>query len=168
MSEWPQPGSKGASEVTFRKTAAQLTHSLVAFCWAITLAAPALAAPNVATDSAVFVEREGPENEGRQLEPAGDLSRGDRIVTIVRWYRLGGDGGFTITNPLPRSVAYQKSSLPGEEVSVDGGRSWGRLGDLRIGSRVATPEDVTHVRWHIPAQRAAKGTGQIAYSGIVR
>lgn len=154
--------------MTFRKRTAQFAHSVVAFCWAIAFAAPALAAPNVATDSAVFVEREGTRNEGRRLEPVDELSRGDRIVTIVRWYRLGGDGSFTIINPLPRTVAYQKSSLPGEEVSVDGGKSWGRLGVLRVGLRVATPEDVTHVRWHIPAQRAAKGAGQIAYSGIVR
>jgi len=106
--------------------------------------------------------------QSRRLEPAGDLNRGDRVVTILRWQKLGGDGGFTITNPLPKAISYQKSSLPNEEVSVDGGRSWGLLGKLRIGARMATPEDVTHVRWRIPAERAASGAGQIAYRGIVR
>ena len=105
----------------------------------------------------------------RRLEPAGALSRGDRVVTILSWRRGGGDrDGFTITNPMPRVIAYQKSARPDEEVSVDGGRTWGRLADLRIGSRVASPEDVTHVRWRISSDRAAQGRGQIAYSGIVR
>jgi hypothetical protein len=35
-----------------------------------------------------------------------------------------------------------------------------------MGSRFATPEDVTHVRWRIAAPGGARG--QIAYSGIVR
>ena len=127
----------------------------------------ALATPNVALDSAVFVERAA-EGDSRRLEPAQRLSRGDRVVTVVSWYRLGGDGGFVVTNPLPRAIAYQESSRADEEVSVDGGRTWGRIGQLRHGSRMATPEDVTHVRWRIPATRAALGQGHIAYAGIVR
>lgn len=127
----------------------------------------ATASPNVATDSAVFIERQQ-SGAGRMLEPAGSLARGDRVVTILRWYRLGGNGGFVITNPVPQAITYQKSSRPDEIVSVDGGRSWGRLGDLRIGTRMATPEDVTHVRWRISARHSAIGKGQVAYSGIVR
>ena len=52
--------------------------------------------------------------------------------------------------------------------SVDGGRTWGKLGNLRMGGRYATPEDVTHVRWRIAPGHAARGSGHIAYSGIVR
>ena len=87
---------------------------------------------------------------------------------MVTWYRLGGDGGFTITNPMPRTVAYQASARDDEQVSIDGGRSWGRLADLRVGDRTASPEDVTHVRWRITRPDAAQGRGRIAYSGIVR
>ncbi len=76
--------------------------------------------------------------------------------------------GFTLINPLPRAIAYQASARDDEQVSVDGGRSWGRIGDLRLGARTATPEDVTHVRWRVPASSAASGSGRIAYSGIVR
>lgn len=135
--------------------------------FAITLPLTAIAQPAVATDSAVFVERTQQDNR-RSLEPAARLSRGDRVVTVVSWYRMGGDGGFTITNPLPRAIAYQASARDDQEVSVDGGRTWGRLGDLRIGARTATPEDVTHMRWRVPASSAARGQGRIAYSGIVR
>ena len=136
------------------------------------LGAPAHAAPKVALGSAVYVEK-AQGDDVRRLEPASQLSRGDRVVTIVTWRRLGGPnggngGGFTVTNPLPRSVYFQRSANDDEEVSADGGRSWGRIGALRYGARLATPEDVTHLRWRVTADRAAAGRGQIAYSGIVR
>ncbi len=130
-------------------------------------ATAASANPGVALDSAVFVEHMQSSNL-RNLEPASRLTRGDRVVTILTWRRTTGSGGFTLTNPLPRKIAYQASARDDEEVSVDGGRSWGRIGDLRIGERIATPEDVTHVRWRVGANSAAAGSGQIAYSGIVR
>jgi hypothetical protein len=114
-------------------------------------------------DSAVFVERT--RGAVRSLELADRVAPGDRVVTILSW-RQGANGGFTVTNPVPRHLAYQGSGADDEEVSVDGGRTWGRLGELTVGSRLATAEDVTHVRWHIPAAQAA--SGRIAYSGIVR
>ena len=115
--------------------------------------------------SAVYVERVA-SDQTRTLEPASQFSRGDRVITVVNWYRFGGDGGFVITNPLPASVSYQRSARENEEVSVDGGRSWGRLESLRVGKRFATPEDVTHVRWKVAPTLHTHG--QIAYSGIVR
>lgn len=121
----------------------------------------------IATDSMVYIERIAPDSS-RRLEPASHLSRGDRVVTVLRWHGTGRGSGFVITNPLPASLAFQGSTSDGQEVSVDGGRSWGRLDAMRIGGRDAVPEDVTHVRWRIPAARAATGSGQIAYSGIVR
>ena len=127
----------------------------------------ALAKPAVILASAVYVERAQP-GDIRVLEPASQLSRGDRIVTVVTWYLKSGNGGFSVTNPLPRSIYYQGSASGDEEVSVDGGRTWGRLGLLRLSNRMATPEDVTHVRWHVPAAQAVAGKGTIAYSGIVR
>ena len=144
-----------------------LTAAPIALVAAFASSAGAQGSPAVATDSAVYVERVAPD-ASRRLEPANRLSHGDRVVTVVRWYRMGGDGGFVITNPMPALLAYQDSASDLQEVSVDGGRSWGRLEDMRIGMRNATPEDVTHVRWRIPASAAARGRGQIAYSGIVR
>ncbi len=150
-----------------------VSHALRAMSglFAVT-ATTAQAAPRVALNSAIFVEKQEAGNV-RRLEPASKLSRGDRVVTVLTWRQSGGpkDGngaGFTLTNPLPRSIAYQGSAREDEEVSVDGGRSWGRLGDLFIGARLATPEDVTHVRWRVAPGQAARGQGQIAYSGIVR
>jgi hypothetical protein len=132
---------------------------------------PALAGPiSVALDSAIYVERAN--GLTRTLQQADRLSRGDRVVTILSWQKQRGpsttNAGFTLTNPVPRKVAYQGSAREDEEVSVDGGRTWGRLGELTVGQRLATPEDVTHVRWHVAPSQAARGQGRIAYSGIVR
>lgn len=131
--------------------------------------------PAVSLDSAVYVEHASNDNAGgpiRSLQLADRLSRGDRIVTILTWQKQSGpknaNAGFTVVNPLPRKVAYQGSARDNEEVSVDGGRSWGRLGELSIGVRLATTEDVTHVRWHVDPRQAAQGQGRIAYSAIVR
>lgn len=136
---------------------------------AVATATSAAAHTPVALDSAVFVERLQGDNS-RSLEPANRLARGDRVVTILNWRRLGSSdagrgGSFTLVNPLPRAIAYQASANDSEEVSVDGGRTWGKLGNLHYGQRLATPEDVTHVRWRVTANKAS---GQIAYSGIVR
>lgn len=124
--------------------------------------------------STVFVERFVPGPGGRVsrvLERADQLKRGDQVVFVVNW-RAAAAGEFTVTNPMPRTVSFQKSSDGREEVSVDGGRTWGRLESLRVrdgaGWRSATPEDVTHVRWHVPTPVAARGTGQILYRGVVR
>jgi hypothetical protein len=148
--------------VTFRRFAAILAGTL-------TFAAPIMAAstPLVALDSAVYVERVVPQR-GRMLQPANALKRGDRVIYVVSWTRMGGQGGFTVTNPLPSKVYYQGSADGREQVSLDGGRSWGKLDALRVGGRLATPEDVTHVRWRVPANEAARGSGQITYSAIVR
>ena len=144
-----------------------LCRSFISLAGALCLAAPALAAPLIALDSAVYVEKIAP-GKGRTLQPAAQLNRGDRVVYVVSWYRMGGSGAFTVTNPLPRSVYYQGSADGSEEVSLDGGRTWGKLDRMRIGTRLATPEDVTHVRWHVPATEAARGAGEITYSAIVR
>lgn len=141
--------------------------SMFAAVGTIAVASAATASPAVSLDSAVYVERMTPA-AGRMLEPASELSRGDRVVYVVRWYRMGGDGGFVVTNPLPRSVYFQGSANGDEEVSIDGGRTWGKLGALRAAGRMATPEDVTHVRWRVDPQAASRGQGRIAYSAIVR
>ena len=144
-----------------------LHRSFVSLAATLCLAAPAIAAPLVAIDSAVYVERSLP-GKGRMLQPASQLRQGDRVIYVVSWTRMGGAGAFTVSNPLPRSVYYQGSADGSEEVSLDGGRTWGKLDQMRVGGRMATPEDVTNVRWHIPANEAARGAGEITYSAIVR
>ena len=136
-----------------------------ALCLALALTGAPLAAQTepVMVASSVFVERQ--DESRRVLEPADRLHPGDRVVTIVSWKRAAPGGQFTLTNPLPRTLHFQASAADDAEVSVDGGRSWGRLGTLRYGARLATPEDVTHIRWRVASPAPE---GRIAYSAIVR
>ncbi len=154
--------SGGLSPVNLRRSFSSLAGVL-----ALAVPVMALATPLIALDSAVYVEKVSPD-KSRTLQPAARLNHGDRVVFVVSWYRMGGTGAFTVTNPLPRSVYFQGSADGSEEVSLDGGKSWGKLEHLRIGDRHATPEDVTQVRWHVPATEAARGAGEITYSAIVR
>ncbi|WP_244970576.1 hypothetical protein [Novosphingobium aerophilum] len=124
----------------------------------------AMVAPaSVAIGSDVFVEHLGEAN--RVLERSDRLRPGDRVVTIVSWRRALPGGAFTVVNPLPHRVQFDGTADGAEEVSVDGGRSWGKLGQLRIAGRLALAPDVTHVRWHIASPAPA---GRIAYRAIVR
>ena len=135
------------------------------------------AAERVQLASDVFVERYVPGPNGRVsrvLERPAALHPGDRLIFVVNWKAraAGPNRDFTVTNPMPRSVSYQRSIEADEEVSIDGGANWGRLEDLRLRDegriRQATPEDVTDVRWRVPARMAVLGSGQITYRGIVR
>lgn len=133
------------------------------------------AAETVRFASDVFVEKfvtiPG-RGTSRILARADRLNPGDRVIFVVNWTaRRGND--FTVTNPLPRAVAFQRSVDGAEEVSVDGGRTWGHVDDLQVREsdglmRSATPEDVTHLRWRVPGQIAMRGSGQLTYRGVVR
>jgi hypothetical protein len=141
--------------------------------WAVILLCaplPARARPAGSPPTAGYVDptQQHGDTEIRALEPARQLAHGDRVVTLVSWYMLGGSGGFTVVNALPPGLAYQTSADGDEDVSIDGGKSWGKLAQLHRGARHATPEDVTHVRWHVSPRQAMNGAGRIAYSGFVR
>lgn len=140
-----------------RSIAGAMTCAVGMFC------AGHAAASDVQLGSSVFVERT--REESRVLEPAIQLTRGDRVVTVLTWKRAAPGGQFTVANALPRTLYYQGSASDSEEVSIDGGRTWGRLGTLQSGGRFATAEDVTHVRWRVQSNGS---TGRIAYSAIVR
>lgn len=133
------------------------------------------AAGGVQFASDVFVERFLPAPGGRMariLERADQLRPGDRVIFVVNWSGRK-DGSFTVTNPLPRSIAFAGATDETQEVSVDGGRTWGALEalivrDARGRDRQAHAEDVTHLRWRIPAPQALSGTGQMTWRGVVR
>jgi hypothetical protein len=139
------------------------------------LPAAAHAAGPVQFASDVFVERFQPAPGGRTarvLERADRLQAGDRVVFVVNW-KASREGPFTVTNPLPRAIAFERTADGAEDVSVDGGRSWGPLEALSVrGSdgrmRRALAEDVTHLRWRVPGPLAMLGTGQMTYRGVVR
>lgn len=152
-------------------------HSVVAAAALFAFGAPmaAQAAEPVHLASDVFVERfaAGPGGRiSRILERADQLHPGDQVIFVVNW-KASRVREFTVTNPMPRAISFQRSADGSEEVSIDGGRNWGQLQNLRVRdsdgrTRNATPEDVTHLRWRVPTVMAASGSGQLTYRGIVR
>ncbi|MEO0033140.1 MAG: hypothetical protein RIS94_2898, partial [Pseudomonadota bacterium] len=142
-----------------------MNGTLATMAAGIAIVAPLAAqAEPVQLASDVFVERFQPAADGRMsrvLERAERLQPGDRVVFVVNWTATRGRD-FTVTNPLPRAVSFQSSAGGDEEVSVDGGHSWGTLDQLTVRDgdgrvRHAVPEDVTHLRWRVPGAMAALG-----------
>jgi hypothetical protein len=133
-----------------------------------------LASGAAATQSALTITRsaylETRTPSGASLEPVSRFKSGDKVVLVMQWSdqaqtEASAARPFTLTSKVPPVLAFQKSSRTPLSVSVDGAKSWGRLGELRIGQRLAAPEDVTNIRWQIAAQDRI---GTLSYSAIVR
>jgi hypothetical protein len=128
------------------------------------VAANAASAGNgVDIDRSVYVERR--DDGVRALEPATTLKKGDKVVLVLEWRAAPRGRGFTVESAVPRPLAFQRAGNDAVEVSTDNGRNWGRLGSLRVGNRLASAEDVTHLRLQVPGSAPA---GRMTYSAIVR
>jgi len=148
------------------------------FIAALLAPAAAIAADNVALDSAIFVERSisGPDGKLRVVREEPKLvTPGDKLVFVLS-YRNAGNApadSFVVTNPIPASVSFVSSDSNGAEYSVDGGKNWGLLPALKVraadGSlHPAAPSDITHVRWAFATAIPAGGGGKLSFRGIVR
>lgn len=137
----------------------------------------AFAADDVTLTSKVFVERVKPGADGKPVtvrEEPGVVTPGDRLVFVLG-YRNGGAEpatGFTLTNPIPPSVAFTGSDDAIAVVSVDGGKSWGPLASLKViqadgSSRPAVAADVTHIRWSFGRPIAPGSGGELSFRGVV-
>ncbi len=99
---------------------------------------------------------------------------GDRLAfsTQYRNTSTGKVDNFVVTNPIPAGVMLASEGSAALEVSVDGGKTWGKLGALQVADgkgalRAALNSDVTHVRWTLPVLNPGT-TGTLTYNAIVR
>lgn len=99
---------------------------------------------------------------------------GDHLVFLVKYHNTGVKPAenFVVTNPLNPAVTLASDGYGNFDVSVDGGKSWGKLAALKVsdgkgGQRAAQATDVTQVRWIIPAI-APGASGSLEYHAIVR
>ena len=79
---------------------------------------------------------------------------------------------FVVTNPVPSPVAVESLGAENFDVSIDGGKTWGKLAQLTVAKPGAAPRaaqgsDVTHVRWVIPVI-APGAAGTLEYHAVVR
>ncbi len=98
---------------------------------------------------------------------------GDKLLFATNYRNTGALAvkDFVVTNPIPEGVMLAPQGAEQLDVSVDGGKSWGKLALLTVkdtaGPRPAQASDVTHIRWILPVLApGAKGT--LSYNAIVR
>ena len=79
---------------------------------------------------------------------------GDVVVYEISYANKGGEAAndLAINNPVPAEVAFVEAVNPPSVVSVDKGKQFGPLGDLRVEGpdgqlRPAQPADITNLRW---------------------
>lgn len=99
---------------------------------------------------------------------------GDRLVFTTSYRNTGAAAvsSFVVTNPLPEGVTYAPTDSSVADVSVDSGKTWGKLDTLRVadgkgGFRPAVAADVTHLRWILPLL-ASGAAGSVTYLAVVR
>jgi hypothetical protein len=102
------------------------------------------------------------------------------VVFTLKYANKGPEAAkdFRATNPMPGPVQFVAAAEDWAEVSVDGGKNWGKLSILTVSAkgpdgvseirRPAGPEDVTHVRWVFPGAIAPGAEGSVSYRGIVK
>jgi uncharacterized repeat protein (TIGR01451 family) len=163
--------------------AAAAIGSAVAF--AVPARAQTAPAPTVSLVNEAKVERTEIGADGREktvLKSPSDVIvvPGDRVVFTLKYHNKGASpaNGFRATNPMPGPVQFIGASEDWAEVSVDGGKSWGKLAALTVKaksadgasdiSRPAGAEDVTHVRWVFASAIAPGAEGTISFRGVVK
>ena len=156
-------------------------NSLVKLCFSAFLLAassvPAMAAP-VELSSNIFIEKQVKRADGTfatTLVAPKLIVPGDQLVFVVRYRNKSPQPAtnFTVTNPIPTAVAFSGTSDGAELVSIDGGKSWGKLAQLRVkttdgAARPALMTDVTHIKWNMNQPLASGEGGQLIFRGTVR
>jgi len=108
-----------------------------------------------------------------RLVPAETVVPGDSVIYTITFTNISEEAAenVVITNPVPENLTYIDGSAfgPGAviEFSVDGGQNYGTSDELVIpdngGSRAATAEDYTHLRWVMQNQLAAGSQGVASF-----
>lgn len=115
------------------------------------------------------------------MKPADVIvTPGDRVVFTLKYKNQSSlpATDFRATNPMPGPVQFVAVVEDWAEVSVDGGKKWGKLANLTVKAksadgltdivRAATVEDVTHVRWVFPSAIPPGAEGTLSYRGVVK
>jgi len=128
------------------------------------------------------------EKEVQVSLPSGetDISYQDASLVIpgeVIRYRLDYTNDKTeaasdlvLTMPVPEVVTFIEGSANGPAntitYSIDGGETFSERGELTIsdenGSRSATADDVTHIRWFVAGPVAVGESGTLSFKGVLK
>jgi uncharacterized repeat protein (TIGR01451 family) len=150
---------------------------IAASCLSLTAGAAWAVSP-IQLTSDIYVEKEQKQADGKSavvLESPKSILPGDQLVFVVRYKNVSATtaNGVTVTNPIPRAIAFSGTSDGTEIVSIDGGKNWGKLSQLRTAntdgsSRAALMTDVTHIKWTMNQTLAAGSVGKLIFRGVVK
>ncbi len=157
-------------------------NSMLKLCFSMILLAassvPAMAAAPVELSSDIFVEKQQKRPDGSfatVLAKPNIILPGDQLVFVVRYRNAGSKpaSNFSVTNPIPAAITFSGTSDGAELVSIDGGKSWDKLSQLRVknadgSSRTALMTDVTHLKWQMNQTLAAGDAGKLIFRGVVK
>lgn len=158
-------------------TGVSVSHIAYAAPLAATTADPQ---SDVKIDSLIKVERtvqsENGENATEFVDPATvKIVPGDKLLFINRYQNSGDQAvtGFVVNNPVHKAVSFVEVLDDWALVSVDGGKTFGKLTDLSVAdgeqaSRPAVASDVTHIRWILPKPIAPGASGELRFRGTVK
>ena len=144
------------------------------------LASPvaAQARNNVSLQTQVKVERTTTDAQGQPhttLEEPAVVVPGDRLLFTLNYSNNGATPAtnFVVTNPLPAAVAFSGTDDARADVSVDGGRTWGKLATLQVrgedgAMRPARADEVNSIRWAFAQPIPAGEAGRLTFRGVVR
>lgn len=146
----------------------------------MTAAVPAIAAAGpLQVTSSIMVEHRSAASDGTtriSLDKAVKVVPGASVVFVTRYANTGRQPivDLVLADPIPASIAYRAANpgSPAPELSVDG-KTFGPLSTLRValaqgGTRAATPDDVTAVRWRLTAPLAPGEHGERAFRAILK
>ena len=164
-------------------------------------AAPAAKAKAAVTlSSKAMIERVETDANGAQktvLKTPSDVIvvPGDKVIFTLSYVNQSAEpaASFRATNPMPGPIQFLSAAEEWAVVSVDGGKTWGRLAALTVierteeaaltdpetgeitqeavsteEQRAARAEDVTHVRWAFADDIAPGASGSVSYRGLVK
>lgn len=150
---------------------------------------------NVKIESDVKVERTEKDASGNDqvtLHTPSDVKviPGDKLLFVNAYRNTGATPvtGFVVSNPIHPAVTFTEVSENWAVVSVDGGKSFGKLTDLTVAitpdatadktdaattepvalTRAAQPSDVTHIRWVFADAIPGGASGKLQFRGVVK
>jgi uncharacterized repeat protein (TIGR01451 family) len=138
---------------------------------------PAQASGALELTSTVYQEVDVKAPDGsiaKKLVVAQRVVPGTEVIYHLAYRNTGPEAAteIAIDNPMPKQLNFvEAAATPPTAVSVNGGKTFGRLSELTVvGSdgkpRAARPADVTNLRWVIPALPPG-ATGVVSFRALV-
>jgi uncharacterized repeat protein (TIGR01451 family) len=110
----------------------------------------------------------------KELAPVSRVVPGDEVIYELSYRNNGSQPatGVQINNPVSPELVFVQASVPPTMVSVDGGKTFGVLSELKVNGddgveRPAQASDITNVRWILSTLEPG-ASGKVVYRARVR